>query len=121
MKDKDQNWIVANLAFKTIKLLSNKDSNTYEISPKREFKWQHSLFNKNKILNQNIKKMWLNIISVEQLHRYDSMVENLGFDNLKPLYICATLKDRLYLYNGSKEYMKDIYSKKCDKKMMFKD
>jgi len=50
--------------------------------------------NQSKIANKNIEEMQLDIGSVQELHRYDSILENLGFDNFKPIYICVTRKIR---------------------------
>jgi len=63
--------------------------------------------------------MKLEIKSIEELHRYDSITENLGFDNMKLIYICATIEQRLKMYGDIQtcKYTEEVKSIKTEKYM----
>ena len=57
------------------------------------------------VINNNLasSELSLNIYSVEQLHRYDLLTEKLSYNNLKFLYVAATLNRRMSFYQNKTE------------------
>lgn len=53
-----------------------------------------------KVVNKNIKEMDIKVGSLKKLHRLDKLTEHLGMQSIKPLYMCATIKERLQFYEN---------------------
>ena len=92
---------ISKIAFKTLKLLTNEQYVLYERSQNKVLPFNYECVHGNdhdKEVNKNIKEMDIKVGTLQKLHRFDMLTEHLGMQNIKPLYICATLKERLRFY-----------------------